>query len=69
MISIVQLIKIIMRIKSILVILIISQVILFGQLRESLRNEVIIFIKPEALKFPANEKGAINPAKIDIPIQ
>ncbi|GAH46300.1 unnamed protein product, partial [marine sediment metagenome] len=65
----VQLTKIFKRVACILPILAVCQSALLGQLREDLRNEILVYITTGALVFPAGERGALTPEQLTIPSQ
>ena len=44
---------------AIFAMLVVGPDMLYGQLREDLRTEILVYITPGALEFPADERGAL----------
>lgn len=61
-----HMIKSIKIIVSIFVTILLFQGTLLSQLHKNLRNEIIVYIKPHALLFPASEKSALKPTQLNI---
>jgi subtilisin family serine protease len=53
----------------VVIILLISNTTTIAQLNDNLRKEILVYIQPKLLEFPANERGSLTIGELNIPSQ